>query len=164
LYPSPGRTKVIVEQNLVERDNNMKNNKGFTLVEMMVIIGIVAILALITIPNIASWRPKAALSSASRTLKADLGMAKSRAIRDNSTITVTFDTANGTYRITDNGGNTIKARRFTGLSISGTTFAGNTVTFDRRGRSSSAGDISLTNSSGTIQIVITLLGSIQVIS
>jgi len=142
----------------------MKNNTGFTLVEMMVVIGIVAILALITVPNIISWRPKAALSGAARILKADLELAKSRAIRDNATVTVTFDTASGTYRIIDNNGSAIKSRRLTSLNISGTTFAGNTVTFDRRGRPSSSGDIDLTNTSGTVKIVISLLGRVQVAS
>jgi len=142
----------------------MKDNKGFTLVEMMVVIGIVAILALITVPNIISWRPKAALSGAARILKADLGLAKSRAIRDNANVTVTFDTVNEEYRIVDNNGTTIKFRRLTSSNIGGTTFAGDTVTFDRRGRSTSSGDIDLTNTSGTVKIVISLLGRIQVVS
>jgi len=153
-----------IERNPIGGRNKMKNNKGFTLVEMMVVIGIVAILALITVPNIISWRPKAALSGAARTLKADLELAKSRAIRDNATVTVTFDTASGIYRIRDNGGNLIKFRQLTSSNISGTTFALNTVTFDRRGRSSSSGDIDLANASGTVKIVISLLGRVQVVS
>jgi len=142
----------------------MKNNKGFTLVEMMVVIGIVAIMALIAVPNIISWRPKVALSGAARILKADLGLAKSRAIRDNANVTVTFDTANEEYRIVDNNGTTIKFRRLNSLNISGTTFAGDTFTFDRRGRSSSSGDIDLVNKSGTVKVVISILGRIQVVS
>lgn len=70
--------------------------------ELVVAIGIIAIISAIAIPSIISWRSKAKLSGAVNNLKGDLQLAKSRATRDNALVVVVF-TATG-YRIfVDNG-------------------------------------------------------------
>jgi len=80
----------------------MDKKSGFSVLELVVAIGIIAIISAIAIPGIISWRSKAKLSGAVNNLKGDLQMAKSRATRDNALVVVVF-TATG-YRIfVDNG-------------------------------------------------------------
>ena len=80
----------------------MKKQNGFTIYELLTVIGIIAILGTIAIPNMISWRSEAKLRGASNNLRADLQMAKLRALREKAIVAVIF-TASG-YRIfLDNG-------------------------------------------------------------
>ena len=75
----------------------MKKQNGFTIYELLAVIGIIAILAVIGVPNMSSWRSEARLRGASNNLRADLQMAKLRALREKAIVAVIF-TANE-YRI-----------------------------------------------------------------
>ena len=80
----------------------MKSSKGFSLLETMVVIGLLAILTAIAVPNIISQRNTANLRDAVSMIRGDFKMAQSRAIRENAFVPVII-TANG-YRIfIDNG-------------------------------------------------------------
>ena len=82
----------------------MKKQNGFTIYELLTVIAIIAVLAAIATPNIISWRTEAKLRGASNNLRADLQMAKLRALREKAIVALVF-TANG-YRIfLDNGAN-----------------------------------------------------------
>ena len=82
----------------------MKKQNGFTIYELLTVIGIIAVLAAIAIPNIISWRTEAKLRGASNNLRADLQMAKLRALREKAIVAVIF-TANGYTIFLDNGAN-----------------------------------------------------------
>jgi len=73
----------------------MKTQKGFSIFELLAVIGIIAILASIAIPNMISWRNDAKLRSASNIIRGDLQSAKARALRENAIVVVIF-TANVT--------------------------------------------------------------------
>jgi len=107
----------------------MKKQDGFTMYELLTVIAILAVLASIAVPNIISWRPKAKLRGASNNLRADLQMARLRALREKAIVAVIF-TANGYSIFIDNGVNPgdwnldadellIKSRQLpTGITIS----------------------------------------------
>lgn len=77
----------------------MPKNKGFTALELMVTIGIIAIIAAIGIPAYTKYIPKYKLSKDVTNLKADLEMAKLTAKRENTCISVMFtDTEYTIYR------------------------------------------------------------------
>ena len=52
---------------------------GFTLLEAMIVIFIIAIVATVAAPNFIAWRSKARLRSAADNLKGDLELAKTKA-------------------------------------------------------------------------------------
>ena len=82
----------------------MHKNTGFTLMELMVAIAIIAIAASIAIPNIVGWLPTHRLASASRAILSDLQQARLRAVKENTFVTVQFDTGNERYNVFwDNG-------------------------------------------------------------
>ena len=67
-------------------------SQGFTLVELMVVIGIVAILSVVAIPNFLSWLPKTQAGSAAREILTTIQLAKMAAIKDSSNVVVHFTT------------------------------------------------------------------------
>ena len=138
----------------------MKGEKGFTILEMMFAIIIMAILASIAVPNIISWRTDSALSGDARIVKADFERARSMAIKDHTDVTIEFTGAK-TYTIDDHESDLI-TRTLTGTSISGTTLTDDKTTFDSRGRANNTGNVTLTNGSRNAKITVSMIGSVRI--
>jgi type II secretion system protein H len=77
----------------------MGRRNGFTLVEMMIVIAIMAVISAIAIPQWNSLRQNADLKAAARDLVADIAEAKARAISERLTYAMTFDAVNAQYQI-----------------------------------------------------------------
>ena len=68
----------------------MKNNAGFSLLELMIVLAVFAILSSIAVPSFLSWRSEAKLKGAASMIRGDIEMARSRAIRENNFVVVSF--------------------------------------------------------------------------
>ncbi len=112
----------------------MRKNSGYTLTELMVTIAVIAILASLAIPNFIAWLPNYRLRSGAEEIQSTLQLARVTAIKENATATVTFDTANETYRASV-GGQTIREGRMpAGIDINTAVFGGGAfVQFDNQG-------------------------------
>lgn len=75
-----------------------KNEKGFSLFELMVVIAIISILSVIAVPNFLAWRTSSNLRGSAFNIKSDMQMAKLRAIKDGRDVVMKFDDS-GSYEI-----------------------------------------------------------------
>ena len=116
------------------------NNKGFTLLETMVTVGILAVLLAIAIPGISTFLPSYRLKRAVQDLYSNMQSAKMEAVRTNSDFTIEFDATHNLYKL--NGTRDVSLNEYG----SGVTFGGgspvigysdntpaNSVTFTSRG-------------------------------
>ena len=133
----------------------MRNNSGFTLYELMTVIGIIAVLSALTIPNIIGWYPRYRLGSAARNLLSVMQYARLAAVKENVDILVNFDLDKDNYIVfpdynsSDNKDIDEPILRQGempgGVSITGTNFGG-TLKFDSRGLAAgSGGTVSIEN-------------------
>jgi Tfp pilus assembly protein FimT len=71
--------------------------RGFSIIEIVWVLGLAMILMAVAIPNFLSLLPSLRLSSAARQVAQDLQVARMKAISQNQSYTVSFNTTNGTY-------------------------------------------------------------------
>ena len=85
----------------------MRNKSGFTLIELITVVAIVAALTAVAIPNYIGWLPGHRLRSALDDINTGLQLAKLQAVRENAGVVIRFDTANESAVIfLDDGGAT----------------------------------------------------------
>ena len=75
----------------------MRKDSGFTLIELMVIIAIIAVVTAITIPNLIGWLPNHRLGTASRDILSVLQQVRLRAVKDNADAAIQFAPGNEDY-------------------------------------------------------------------
>jgi type IV fimbrial biogenesis protein FimT len=81
-----------------------KNQKGFTLIEIIVVVVIIGVLSVIAIPNYLRWQPNMKLKGAARDLYSVMQKAKLIAVNTNADTAIIFDTANNKYYLCDDPG------------------------------------------------------------
>ena len=100
---------------------NKKNEKGFTLIELMIVIAIIGILAAIAIPQFSAYRTRSYNSSAQSDVR-NIATAQEAYYVDNSTYTgdVVNDLAGATYGYMQSGSVNVSAGAdSTGYTITG---------------------------------------------
>jgi type IV fimbrial biogenesis protein FimT len=155
---------------------------GFTLLEMMVSIAVMAIIATTVVPSYNSMKEKHKIRGAVETISSDLQLARSEAIKTNQNVSLSFSgngTANWCYGISDTSGcdcnvanaclvdgNTIRvgsSNEFSNINLT-TSFAGQTATFDPDRGTTNSGTTSLTANGKTANIFVSAIGRISVCS
>jgi type II secretion system protein H len=152
----------------------MSRNKGFTLIELMVVIAIVAIMAGVMAPSFMQWRDRSKVQGDASNLRAAFETAKLRAIKHNTNVVVTFpdttsfqafiDTNNNGAQ--DAGEETLFNRTLApGVTITNNTFAGNDMAFNPRGMANgpnSTGTITMTSPGGErYSVVVSSFGRVR---
>lgn len=152
------------------------NKKGFTVIELTIVLSILGIISIIAIPNYFSWLPRHELKTSVRHIYDDMNRAKFRAIKSNTVAVIIFSIPNDTYTVfLDSSGNwALDASETTistgtlenGVDITGSTFSSHTYGFNNRGMSASnPGQVQLTNGSGLLMGVrVNVAGSLSIIS
>jgi type II secretion system protein H len=134
--------------------------RGFSLIEMMIVIVIVGVLTAIALPAFSSWKERQAVSNATSSLLSHLKQARNLAMADNRSVSITFSSSAYTFDADTTGScgpckdNMVSYSQFSGsLSISPDT----TRTFSSRGTVNS-GTMTVSASGNSKAIVMNLLG------
>lgn len=141
----------------------MKNQKGITLIELIIVMVIIAIGTTLLAPGIGTWMPHYRLRSSTRDIVSMMRVAQIKAISNNLQYRLSFNTANRNYilQYRDTSGTWINESEVKNLESGvqfNTTFAGNLATFFPDS-TADTGDITLTNTRGSVKRI-RLLGSV----
>jgi prepilin-type N-terminal cleavage/methylation domain-containing protein len=134
--------------------------KGFTMIELMAAIGVAGILMAIAIPRLLSVLPGLRLNDAARQVATDLHLARMRAIAQNNSNTVTFNSSTGIYTFTLGNESIDIDQLYQGITFSAVT--ANPV-FTSRGTASTVATITLSNGSATKQVEVTAAGRVRIL-
>lgn len=158
----------------------VQQNSGFTLVELMITVVVIAILLTIGIPAFQSTLDKRRLIGAAEQLYADLQYARSEAVKRNTRVSVSFTGtgANWCYGMAttvacdctaanscqlDNIPMVVSSQGFRGVSLT-PNFSGNDTHFDPRHGASDNGRATFSSDFGTIAIIVGNLGRVRICS
>lgn len=94
------------------RCDRRRDERGFTLVELLIVLSIVSLSLLIANNSYVSFRESSALNRAARVAAADVALARSYAIRNRTNVALVADEANRSYVIRDQAGNVYLSRSF----------------------------------------------------
>ncbi len=154
----------------------MRGTRGFSILELMVVVGIMAIAASMAIPGYFSWKSKQSLLKASSEVMDLIPLARMAAIKENAPVVVSFNPANRSYVVfvddgagvaayKDNGSRDANERGVRAGVLSGTeitlatSFSDNKLLIDGRGLLTSSGSVTLSHPQlGAKQVAITLTG------
>ena len=130
----------------------MYKESGFSLMEMMLVIAVIALLTAIAMPNMLSWREAAKLRGAVENIRGDLQLAKLKAVQEGGPVAILFlddeyqvfvDTANAGVR--DAGERLFRRRQLpsaVSIDLGNTDFNGNLYArFNNRGLPDDIGSV-----------------------
>lgn len=142
--------------------------RGFTLLELIVVLAIAAILARVAILNIHAWLPDFRLRGAVRQIVVDLRRTRARAVDEHTSRRLVFDSAVDSYqaqrrsnhRYEDDGAAVLLPAT---VDLLDCTALGDAITFSSRGTASTFGTVVLRAENGREQrIVVDIAGRIRV--
>ena len=144
----------------------MQNNKGFTVLELVVVLAIGVVMVAIAVGKISSGVPGHHLNGAALTLRTELNNAKTQALQNG----VQYEVSVSGNEYTFTKGDLSSGTDFTDGSLpkttrplpySDVTLSGGPFVFDPRGTASWTNDITLTNDAGTRTFSVTVAGRIR---
>jgi len=79
-----------LSENIGLQQARMQSSRGFSLIEVMVVVGILGVLTAVAVPSFQEWRQHGAVNNAVSTLYLKLKQARALAVAESRSVTVTF--------------------------------------------------------------------------
>ena len=150
----------------------MADNRGFSLAELLAVVGIIGILTAIAVPSFLTMRPGLRLNGAAREVFGKLMWARAQAVEENTTYSVTFPDNHTLTIINDTNGNGVADMGETTETVdiqtdyTDVTFvvggSDTTPNFNGRGTTSGETTITVSNSSGSRIVTVTPTGNVKI--
>jgi type IV fimbrial biogenesis protein FimT len=151
---------------------NFNKNSGFTVIELIVVLGLLALLAGISVPVFSYYQPVRRLNGGARLVLAELMWAKAKAVEENNPFVVSFPSSTNISVLDDNNGNgvadtgeAVRTRNvrndFPGVSLAKTVGDPDPV-FSSRGTAGGATTITVTNVSGSKIVTVGVTGVVKI--
>jgi prepilin-type N-terminal cleavage/methylation domain-containing protein len=145
----------------------MNKESGLTLMELMVVIGILGIISAIVVPSFIGWLPARRLESAASDVNTAIRVARLSAVKENTFAVLQFDVNEESYSVTVSGRTVKRGKMPAGVDLANvflsnqtTPALGGLITFDSRGFPTPPVDVVLQNTTGTTwTIQVNLTGS-----
>jgi prepilin-type N-terminal cleavage/methylation domain-containing protein len=134
----------------------VSGRRGITLTELVVTIAIVAVLAVILVPNLGSWIRHYRIKAAVREIVSQMELAKIKALKNNLEYRVVFEAATGTFYL-ERGNRSSSSWKWTQESgrfslpqqiTMNVTFPTSSVQFNPHGTAGPGGSVDLTTADG----------------
>ena len=152
------------------------DESGFSLIELVVVIAMVAIISAIAIPNMIGWRGERQLRGAVNNLLGNLQLARMQAIREAETVSILFAAGNpATYSIfvdpnkngsQDAGERTLRDVTLPrGVAIQAASFSGGVawMNYNTKGMPDKCRSVTMRNSAGTqLKLVVNKIGRLRI--
>lgn len=139
--------------------------EGFTLVELMIVLVIVAVVGAIALPRFAQATARQQLDAAAGRVAADLELARTRARAASQSLAVSYSTANDHYSMNAVGGDakTVELDESPyGVDLIKVKFGtGASVTFNGYGVPSSSGAVVLESNGNTVTVTLDANGEVR---
>lgn len=124
------------------------SQRGFTLVEMLIVLSIISLAMLVANGSYITFRESSTLNRAARVVAADVALARSYAIRNRAVVAFVADESSQSYVIRDAGGTVYLNRVFDvssemligSIDVIAT---GDSITFNERGLMGGAGSVNI---------------------
>ena len=140
-----------------------KPKKGFTLVEILVVIGLLTVILAIAVPQVQRHVINLHLKSAARGVESDIFELKQKALSENTPFSIIFDSVENSYTIPGKTPGEDQVKTFTNfgndIRLVSALFNGGTTMAIQTGGTTTDGNINLTNSRGsTATVAINIAG------
>ena len=151
------------------RPGDRTSERGFTIVEMLIVVTILSLVALLANTSFRNFRERAILNRAARVVATDMALTRSLAIRERQNVSLVADESGLTYAIRNANGDTLAVRSLD----SGSDFAvdslnvlaaGDSITFNSRGLLLTAvARVDVGRASGDRQVQVNAVGRARII-
>jgi prepilin-type N-terminal cleavage/methylation domain-containing protein len=151
------------------RPGDRTSERGFTIVEVLIVITILSLVSLLANTSFRNFRERAILNRAARVVATDMALTRSLAIRERQNVSLVADESGLTYAIRNANGDTLAVRSLD----SGSDFAvdslnvlaaGDSITFNSRGLLLTAvARVDVGRASGDRQVQVNAVGRARII-